>query len=394
MTAPQVDVDFRDPALIEDPFPVYDEIRAAGRVVWNGAAQSWMLAGYDDCAEILGDTKGRRFGMVGARYPDFTFWFDAPNMIVVDAPDHRRLRHGLASYFTPVSISKWEARVREVVVRQLAPLVEGRQQVDLIEDFTRIPIVIVAEMLGVPEEHHDDFLRWSNAVTGNVGWGHERPDIRRIMEQAVDELNEYLTEEMERHRREQIDDVLSVMMNQRDWSDAEIRSSAVNLLLAGYDTTAKLMASALEVFEQHPDQRALLVERPELIPNAIEEVLRLGAVAQALTRVVKVDTEFAGTPLQEGQIVFLMVAAANRDPSRWEDPNRFDVTRPFQANLGWGSGPHVCIGASLARLEIKVAVEELLKIAPEYRLRDLDYGESFFVRGPEKGVIERAPALV
>jgi cytochrome P450 len=89
-----------------------------------------------------------------------------------------------------------------------------------------------------------------------------------------------------------------------------------------------------------------------------------------------------------------MVAAANRDPSRWEDPNRFDVTRPFQANLGWGGGPHVCIGASLARLEIKIAVEELLKIAPEYRLRDLDYGESFFVRGPEKGVIERAPALV
>jgi cytochrome P450 len=393
VTTPRVDANFGDPALIADPFPVYEEIRAAGRVVWNGAASSWMLAHYDDCDEIISDTKGKRFGMVGARYPELTFWFDAPNMIIVDAPEHRRLRHGLASYFTPASIATWEPRVREVVEKLLTPLAEGRPDFDLITDFTRIPIVIVAEMLGVPEEHHDDFLRWSNAVTGNVGWGHERPEIRRIMDEAVAELNEYLTEEIERHRREQIDDLLTVMMNQPDWSHAEIRSSTVNLLLAGYDTTAKLMASALEVLEQHPDQRRLLVESPELIPNAIEEVLRWGAVAQALTRVVKVDTEFAGTPLQEGQVVFLMIAAANRDPARWPDPDRFDVRREFKPNLGWGSGPHVCIGAPLARLETKVALEALLRIAPEYRLRDIDYGDSFFVRGPEKGVIDVSPAL-
>src|SRR5205814_1867636 len=101
VSPPQVDVDFSDPGLIADPFSVYEEIRAAGHVVWNGAANVWMVPGFDDCAQILTDTKGVRYGVIGARYPELTFWFDAPNMIIADPPDHRRLRHGLAKYFTP-----------------------------------------------------------------------------------------------------------------------------------------------------------------------------------------------------------------------------------------------------------------------------------------------------
>jgi len=393
MTTPRVDVNFSDPAVIADPFPVYEEIRAAGRVVWNGAVNAWMVPGYDDCVDVLSDTKGERFGTVGARYPEVTFWFDAPNMIIADPPDHRRLRHGLATYFTPASIAKWESRVREVVDRLLTPLAEGRENFDLIRDFTRIPIVIVAETLGVPEERHDDFLRWSNAVTGNVAYGNERPEIRRVMDEAVADLNEYLTEEMERHRRDNLDDLLTVMMHQPDWSEAEIRSSTVNLLLAGYDTTAKLMAASLEALEEHPAERLLLVEEPALIPNAIEEVLRWAGVAQAVARVVKQDADLAGTALKDGDIVYVMIVAADRDPARWSGPERFDVRREFKPNLGFGFGPHVCIGAPLARLETKAALEALLRIAPEYHLRDVDYGSSFFVRGPEKGVIDRSPAF-
>src|SRR5207247_2213864 len=139
-----------------------------------------------------------------------------------------------------------------------------------IQDFTRVPVVIVAEMLGVPEERHDDFLRWSNTIAGNHSYGRESPEARRLIGQATAELRAYLTEEIERHRREQPDDVFTVIVNQPHWSEGEMRSTAMVLLLAGYDTTAKLMSQALVTLEQHPDQRLLLAADPSLIPNAIE----------------------------------------------------------------------------------------------------------------------------
>jgi len=389
VTPPRVDVDFSDPGLIADPFPVYEEVREAGRVVWNGAAHVWMVPGYDDCVEILSDTKGARFGVIGARYPELTFWFDAPNMIIADPPDHRRLRQGLAKSFTPAAIERnWAPRVRAVVEELLVPLAEGRDDVDLISDFTKIPVVIVAEMLGVPEERHEDFRRWSNAVVSNLRWGREDPEGRRLMDEAVAELNAYLTEEIERHRRDQPDDLLTVIVNMPGWSEAEMRSGAVNLLLAGYDTTAKLMGVCLDVLERHPDQRRLLVEKSALVPNAIEEILRWEGVTQLMPRVVKKDIVFGGTPLTRDDVVFVLLAAGNRDPARWSEPWRFDVRRPYQQNLGFGLGPHICIGAPLARVETRIALETLLRLAPEYRLRGIDYGDAFFARGPESGLIE------
>ncbi len=381
---PRLDVNFSDAAVIADPFPIYEEIRAKGRVVRNDVMGGWMVTGYDDCVEVLRGRSGRkdRFGQVGARYPELTFWFEAPNMIIADLQHHRRLRAPLARCFTPTFITHWEGRIREVVDELLEPLAAGRE-FDLIEDFTRIPIVIVAEMMGVPEDRHDDFLRWSNAVTGNIGYGHEHPEVRRQMDDAVAELNAYLDHEIDRHRREKLDDVLGVMVNETEWSEAEIRSSTINLLLAGYDTTAKLMAATVEVLQQHPE----LAEAPELIPNAIEEILRWVGVAQATPKAVRRDTVLAGTELKGGEIVFAMLAAADRDPARWEQPERLNVRRPYKANLGFGIGPHVCIGAALARLETRVALEGLLRLAPEYRLEDVDYGHSFFVRGPEQGVV-------
>jgi cytochrome P450 len=386
---PQVDVDFSDPALVEDPFPFYEQVRAAGRVVWNGTVGAWMIAGHDDCNEVLTETSGQRFVTVGSRHPEVTFWFEAPNMIIADGKEHRRLRSGLAKYFTPAAIARnWERRVREVVDELLTPLVEGQASFDLIADFTKIPVVIVAEMLGVPEERHEDFRNWSNIIISNLRFGHENPEERRVMDQAIADVNAYIDVEIERHRREELDDVMTIMVNMPDWSEAEIRSSAINLLLAGYDTTARLMGAALVALEQHPDQRRLLAENPELIPNGIEEILRWVGSTQAIVRLVARDTELAGTELTEGQILYLLLIAANHDPSRWADPHVFDVRRPYQTNFGFGGGPHICIGAHLARLETQVAVEALLRLAPEYHLRDIDYGDAFFARGPEKGIVD------
>jgi hypothetical protein len=396
---PRLDIDFSDLALIHDPYPIYEEIRAAGRAVWSNPAAGWIVTGYLDAMEILMDARGERFGVVGARRPEVTFWFDAPNMIIADGAEHRRLRQGVSRYFTPSAIARrWDRRVREVVDAQLSPLLADDGPIDLIDDFTTIPVVIVAELLGIPEERHEDFRDWSNTIISNLRFGHEDDERRATMRRAIDDCNAYLDEEIERHRREQPDDLLTVMVNMEGWSDAEIRSSALNVLVAGYDTTAKLMGQCLVALERHPDQRRLLAEQPELIPNAIEEVLRWDGAAQGIIREVVSDTELGGSQLPAGDMIYVLLAAANRDPERWPEPERFDVRREFKphlgrTHLGFGGGPHICIGAPLARLEVRVALEALLAAAPEYRLADVEYGEAPFARGPEAGVIEPAVAL-
>ncbi len=363
-------------------------------MVWNAAVNAWMVVGYQECVEVLDDPNGDRYVSYGSRHPEVTFWFEAPNMIIANGPEHRRLRQGVSRYFTPSAVARrWEARVHEVVEDLLAPLVECGESVDLISDFTKIPVVIVAEMLGVPAERHEDFRRWSTTIVSNNALGHEVPEARRMMDEAVAELNEYLVEEMARHRREGLEDLFTVMMNIPNWSEAEIRSSTLNLLVAGYETTAKLMGECLVALERHPDQRRILVQSPDLIPNAIEEVLRCYGTAQRVPREAVRDGVLGSAKVKVGDMLYVLLAAANRDPLRWPEPQRFDVRREFklhlgQPHLGFGLGPHVCIGAPLARLETKVALETLLRLAPEYRLREIDYGKAWGARGPESGVIE------
>jgi cytochrome P450 len=386
MTAAVLDIDFRDRAFIDDPQPFYERIRAAGRVVWNPALGIWMVTSFEDCKRVLGD-RGETFAEINA---DVAFWFDGPNMITVDGEDHRRLRDCLMPLFTREAVRRWERRVAEVVDELLTPLLEGRTDFDLIADFTRIPTVIVAEMLGVPEERHEDFRRWSNTIAGGIAYGNESPEVLAAMRQASDEVNAYMTEEIERHRQGTFDDVFSRMLAMAEMSEAEMRSTALVLLLAGYDTTAKLLSTALVAFEQHPDQRRLLAADPSLMPAAIEEVLRWAGVAHMVARVVQRETELAGTRLQPGDVVYALTAAADRDPSRWPDPGRFDIRRAPKSHLGFGYGPHLCIGLHLARLESRVALQRLLEVAPEYRLRDVEQGRSFFLRGPERGFLDVA----
>jgi cytochrome P450 len=386
MSRPQVDVNLFDRAVVENPYGLYEQIREAGRVVWNGTLQGWMLTGFDECAQVLTDT-GQRFAMMNDDL-ELTPWNEVPNMIMVDGAEHVRLRKNLAPLFTRQAVAKWEDRIGEVVDDLLAPLVEGRDSFDLIGEFTMIPTIIVADMLGIPPSRYDDFQRWSHAITGNIAYGHEDEETREVMRQATVEVNEYLREEIERHRREPLDDVFSFMLKLPELSDAEARSTALMFLLAGYDTTAKLMSNILVALEANPDQREIVVNDLSLVPATIEETFRWMGVTQMTPRKVVRDLSLSGTELQRGDIVYVMVEAANRDPDRWPDPQRFDVRREQKSHLGLGFGPHLCIGAALARLETKIAIERLLSIAPEYELRGIDYGVSFFVRGPEVGFLD------
>jgi cytochrome P450 len=385
----QLDTNFFDPAYMEDPFPLYEEIRSVGNVVWNDVLSGWVVVGYDESLSVVTDP-GTRFAILSGD-PELTFWFEAPNMITVDGPMHQRLRGALAPLFTRSAMAKWEPRVRQVVGDLLAPLVAGRSSFDLIADFTTLPTQIVSEMLGVPAERSGDFQRWSHDIVTNLAFGMEDPESLAVLRRAATEMNAYLREEIDRHRREQPDDLLTAMLGM-EGSDAmsgdEIRSTAVLLMAAGYDTTAKAMSNTLIALERNPEQRRLVAEDLSLVPPAIEESLRWFGPVQWLPRRVLADSTLDGMDLRTGETVFVFPAAANRDPRRWDRADRFEVGREAKAHMAFGYGPHLCLGAPLARLETRIAIEELLRLAPEYHLRDLDFGRSMFIRGPERGIVD------
>jgi cytochrome P450 len=395
MTTKRLDINFFGPAFKEDPFPLYEDVRAVGNVVWNESLPGWMVVGYDEGVSVMTDP-GDRFAILSGD-PELTFWFEAPNMITLDGPEHRRLRGALSPLFTRGAIARWEQRVAEVVEELLAPLVAGSDRFDLIADFTMLPTVIVADMLGVPEERYPDFRRWSHDIVTNLAFGMEDDESRQILRRAATEINQYFKEEIERHLREKPDDLLTTMLNlsgDQAMTHGEIRSTAILFLVAGYDTTAKTMSNCLIALERNPDQRRQVAATPALVPAAIEEGLRwLGPVQWNPRRAVKATT-LGGEAIAAGETVFVLNAAANRDPRRWPQPDRFDIYREAKSHLAFGYGPHLCLGAPLARLETKVAIEKLLQVAPEYRLHDIDFGNSLFIRGPERGTVEvgvRAP---
>jgi cytochrome P450 len=386
---PHTDANLFDPAVVADPYPFYESIRSAGNVVWNEAMRGWNVVGFDELREVVSDS-GERFRELNGD-PGVTYWFEAPNLITVDGAEHRRLRGGLAPFFTRNAVAKWEQRVTEVVIDLVRPLAEGHRAYDLIADFTMIPTVVVADLLGISSHRYSDFRRWSHAIVSNLSYGAESEEAQAVMRTASTEINAYIQEEIERHRRETPDDTLTAMLELSGrfaMNDDEIRSAVVLLVLAGYDTTAKMMGNALLALERHPDQRRHVAADESLLAATIEESLRWCGPVQATARVVVTDSTLGEVDLSEGETLYLLHAAANRDPRRWEDPATFDIHREQKSHLALGWGPHLCLGAPLARLETRVAIEHLLRVAPEYSLKDVDFGSAFFVRGPERGLIE------
>jgi cytochrome P450 len=378
------DIDLFQRSVAADPFPLYEEMRARGNVVWNGTMQAWMAVGFNECREVLTDN-GERFAEMNTA--EMTPWFDGGNMIVADGPEHDRLRRALAPYFTRQEIAAWEQRVADVIDELLDPLL-AQGTFDIVADFTKIPTIIVAQMMGIPKERYGDFQRWSHNINTNLSYGNETPETRASLNQTGVEANAYLEDEIARHAEQRPDDLLLRMMDSGDMSHPELRSTALLLVLAGYDTTAKLLSNSLVVLAAHPEQRQAIIDDLSLLPAAVEEIMRFTGPTQMNVRQMAKDTTLGGEELKAGDRMFVLQTAANRDPSRWDDPLRFDIRREAKASIAFGFGPHLCLGASLARLEVTTALRKLLVAAPNYTLRDVDYGTGMLVRGPEKGFID------
>ncbi len=320
---------------------------------------------------------------------DFGELLKSRSIIMSDPPVHTPMRAIVNRGFTPRRIAALEARVKELADEAIERI-RGRETFDLVTELTvPIPVQVIAELLGVEAERLDDFKRWSDAIVSGVSGstaGTRPPELLA----AFTELIQYFDEIVERRRREPREDLVSVIAAAREGetrlTNLEVVMFCVLVLAAGNETTTNLIGNAVLALLEHPDQMEQVRADPKLIPNLVEEALRYDSPVQALFRQVTADTELAGTKLPAGTIVLPLFASANRDEKQFPDPDRFDVTRNSQGHLAFGYGVHFCLGASLARLEARVALEALLTQLPPFRAvnEQVERIDSFLLRGPRR----------
>jgi hypothetical protein len=340
---------------------IYRELRDHHPVYRCEARGSWAVSRYDDVRALAAD-------------PD-TFSSEKtsislgllPMIQQMDPPRHHVLRNLLSSAFTPRRVAAMEPRVRELA-RSLIDGFAARGRCDLLHEFSaQLPSLVIGELIGIPPERREAFLEWTEVlITANPA------DSESWKTNPFDEIYGEFEKLLELRRFERRDDLMSALI------DAEVEGEKLSreellgfcflLVVGGNDTTTNLIANAAVLLARHPDQRSALALDPSLIPQAVEEVLRYESPTQALPRIATRDFELHGQKIAAGEEVSLVWGAANHDERRFDDPGRFDIRRADNRHLALGYGVHFCMGAHLARLEGRVALEELLAAIPDYQL--------------------------
>jgi cytochrome P450 len=312
--------------------------------------------------------------------------------ISLDPPEHDRLRRLAMRHFGPPERPAYLEQLRPEMLRIATTLldqIEGQRQLDLVDSFNyQLPVTVICRILGVPREDEPQFKGWASALIESIGQLSEAAQRRR--DQAQSDLNQYMARLVERHRKQPGDDLLSRMATETGpegrMSDRQLVATGVLLLIAGHETTVNLLGNGMLVLLRNPAILERLRNTPELVPAAVEEMLRYDGPVQFLPQRTTLDEiPLAGTTIPKGVLVTLALAAGNHDPTRFADPDRFDPERRDNEHLGFGSGIHSCFGAPLARIEAQIAFPELLwrLVNPRLVVDPPPYRPSPLLRGPE-----------
>ncbi len=365
------------PEFRRDPYAVYRRLRETAPVYKSPVLQSLVLSRYGDVASLLQDerfgadrTKSRiaqRMGMFEALAPALREAV-TKSLLMIDAPDHTRLRRLVSRAFTPRVIGQLHARVQELV-EELLDEMAHKPDPDLIRDLgDPLPLLVIAEMLGVPVENRAQLKSWSNAAVSILdplqGEGGLRP-----IEEAFDGLADHLQGVFADRRATPREDLVSALVAVEEQGDvlseAELISLCLLILVAGNETTTNLIGNGVLALLRHPDERRRLQDDPALARTAVEEMLRFDSPIQMTDRVALDDLELHGRRVKKGDIVGVLLASANRDPDQFPDPDRLDVGREDNQHLAFGHGVHFCLGAQLARLEGQIGITGLLRRFPD-----------------------------
>ncbi len=407
-----------DDANRNDPFPVYRRLRDEAPVYRSDDPEAWVVSRYDDVLHVLktpelfsSDAMSTVMMGVDPRamidpsvdplaIENMMAMADAMpfpveemarhrNLIVSDPPQHDVLRSIVNRGFTPRRISAWEPRVRQLVSSCMKRVADG-EGCDIISDIAvPVPVIVIAEMLGVEPERRADFKRWSDImIEGITGARRREGFIKSGVVEMMKEFATYFGEIAERRRSDPRDDLVSILVDAAG-EDGGLRPMelvvfVLIILVAGNETTTNMIGHAVKLLLENPDQLDEVVRDRSLIPGLVEETLRCESPIQMVFRRARTDTEIQGQTIRENEVVCGLLGSANRDQRRWGPrADEFDIHNDAQGHLAFGFGVHFCLGASLARLEARCVLEALVEVLPRLRRRDnpLEYVDSNLVRG-------------
>jgi cytochrome P450 len=373
---------FREPDQRVDPYPLYESLRAQGPL--NPGSLGLVTTSHSVAQEVL---RSPAFGVGWDRStapgwmqwllrwtddPDVTGAAEPPSLLVVDPPDHTRYRRLVSRAFTPRATAALEPVVQATADSLLDRLAGRTGPVDLVDAFAaQLPVLVIAEMLGVPVDRREDFLRWGHAAAATLDPG---LPFRRYSsaERSLREMHGFLRDHFTRLRQDPGEDLVSQLVGlsgEEALTEEELHATVLLLLGAGFETTVNLLGNAVVLFDAHREQWEALVAEPSGWDGAVEEVLRHDSPVQITGRAARADVRLAGQEIRAGARITLLLGAANRDPAVFDEPTRFDVTRAnAREHLAFSGGIHYCLGAGLARLEAVVALRTLAARFPGLRV--------------------------
>jgi cytochrome P450 len=365
-------------------------------VYWVESLKSWAVSRYEDVAYIAKNTQlFSSAPIIPAILGDQNPVPEVNWMISADPPAHTALRKLVNKAFTPRMVAALEPRIREIVAQLLDQIAEKGGEFDLVHDFsTPLPLMVIAQMLGIEPERYREFKRWSDDMIRATGGEEVSPAERERLRGSMDDLRNYFEDAIAERRQHPREDLISALVRAEEdhhqLTAREVLAMCLLLLLGGNETTTNLIGSTVLTLLSHPAELAKVRADLTLVPQMIEEMLRYEAPAQALLRQATADTKIAGSTIPAGSGVMILYGSANRDERQFPNPDVFDVTRNPQEHLAFGFGIHYCIGAPLARLEARIAMDAFLRRFPKVALCEQrrEWIDSFVVRGPKSLPLE------
>jgi cytochrome P450 len=383
-----------DDDIVANPFPAFRRLREEDPVHWSGYLNGWVLTRYDDVRDALWlsvdriapflEHLTRKSVNVYGELRNIGLW-----TTFNDAPAHTHLRRLLGKVLTTGYIAAAQPMV-EATARGLFERIGERSELDLMEEVALwLPISVIASLLGVPPADVAELRQWTEELNLFVGAAKKHPDKYRVAAHGIGEMSGYYREHLAQRRRRPTGDLISrLALASEDGdtlTDDEIVALCVNLTHAGHVTTGHLIGNGMLALLNHPDQLALLRREPELMPSAVEEMLRYDGPVQAMVRVASRALPLHGTTIEPGQRIFPMLNAANRDGRAFPEPERFDIRRQDNRHIVFGHGPHTCAGMALARIEIPAAFGALFERYETVELMEpVRWVDSVAFRGPTR----------
>lgn len=398
--------DIISPEFLENPYFVYADLCAEAaihRINLNGPR--WALVRYAECFTFLRDPRlssaGRVRLLLSRLLPETRSSFAELEralemwMLLLDAPEHTRLRKLMNKGFSPAIVEALRTQVEAIVDEMLdLELAGGAKRIDIVRDVAYpLPVTVIAQMLGVPTSRHQEFIDWTNAIAVFLG-SPVTNETAGAAQKAVLALTDFFREIVADRRRHRGSDLVSLLIDIEEeghvLTEEELYAQCVMLLFGGHETTRNLIGNGMYTLLTHTEQMADLRRNPEIIRTAVEELLRYESPVQFVSRLANEELEIAGVRIQAGDSVLFVLPAANRDPRKFEDPDRLNLKRLRNDHLAFGAGAHFCIGNQLARLEGQVAILKLLQRFPAMRLASKapEWVPNFSIRGLKSLMVE------